>query len=167
PLPEAQLDRFFFKLLLKYPSRGELQTILSRTTTTEIPQPERVIDAAEILQLRNTVKEVPVAPHVYDYAVRLVLASHPGSEFAVSTVNQFVRVGSSPRGAQVLILGAKIRALLNDRFNVSFDDISKMAHPGLRHRLILNFEGEAEGVTPDQVIDEIVEKTPKSMEVAA
>jgi len=167
PLPEAQLDRFFFKLLLKYPSREELQSILGRTTSTEVPQPERVIDAAEILELRDTVKEVPVAPHVYDYAVRLVLSSHPGSEFAVPSVNQFVRVGSSPRGAQVLILGAKIRALLNNRFNVSYDDISKMVHPGLRHRLILNFEGEAEGVTPDQVIDEIVEKTPKSMEVAA
>ncbi len=167
PLPEAQLDRFFFKLLLKYPGRDELHTILTRTTSTEIPQPERVIDREEILQLRNTVKEVPVAPHVYDFAVRLVLSTHPGSEFSTPMVNRFVRVGSSPRGAQVLVLGAKIRALLNDRFNVSFDDIAKMIHSGLRHRLILNFEGEAEGVTPDQIIDEVVEKTPKSLEAAA
>ncbi len=167
PLPEAQLDRFFFKLLLEYPGREELQTILTRTTSTEIPETSRVIDAGEIIDLRQTVKEVPVAPHVYDYAVRLILATHPGGEFSTTSVNQFVRVGSSPRGAQVLVLGAKIRALLNDRFNVSFDDISRMVHAGLRHRLILNFEGEAEGVTPDQVIDEVIESTPKSIEVAA
>jgi MoxR-like ATPase len=165
PLPEAQLDRFFFKLLLNYPSRGEMQTILDRTTVESLPTVEKVIDAAEILRLRDTAREVPVAPHVNDYAVRLVLATHPGGEFAVEEVNRYVRFGSSPRGAQVLILGGKIRALLQGRFNVSFEDVARMAHPAIRHRLILNFEGEAEGITPDQIVDAVIAKTPKSLAV--
>jgi len=162
PLPEAQLDRFFFKLLLKFPSKEELLDILDRTTTLQTPQPERVIEGQTILRLRDTAREVPVAPHVYDYAVRLVLATHPGSEFAIEEVNRFVRYGSSPRGGQVLVLGAKIRALLRDRFNVSFEDVARMAHPALRHRLILNFEGEAEGITPDDILDEVLKQVPKS-----
>ncbi|MCG3197876.1 MAG: hypothetical protein GHCLOJNM_02370 [bacterium] len=167
PLPEAQLDRFFYKLLLRYPNREDLQAIVDRTTAEALPQVERVVDAETILRLRATAREVPIAPHVNDYAVRLVLATHPGGEFAVEDVNRYVRYGSSPRGAQVLVLAGKIRALLHERFNVSFEDIARSLHPALRHRLILNFEGEAEGITPDQILDYVLEDTPKSLGVAA
>lgn len=167
PLPEAQLDRFFFKLLLKYPSREELHSILDQTTSTEEADLNQVIDGETVVRLRATAREVPVAPHVHDYAVRLVLATHPESEFAIDEVNQYLRFGSSPRGGQVLILGAKIRALLHGRFNVSYEDIAQMVHPALRHRLILNFEGEAEGITPDDVLDRLVEEVPKSVGVPA
>jgi len=162
PLPEAQLDRFFFKLLLNYPSREELHSILDRTTSKEDYDLSEVVDGETIVRLRDTTREVPVAPHVHDYAVRLVLATHPGSEFATEEVNRYVRYGASPRGGQVLILGAKIRALLRDRFNVSYEDVAQMVHPGLRHRLILNFEGEAEGITPDNILDEVIGKVPKT-----
>ena len=167
PLPEAQLDRFFFKLLLEYPSREELHSILDQTTSNADQSLDQVIDGETVMRLRSTAREVPVAPHVHDYAVRLVLATHPESEFAIDEVNRYLRFGSSPRGGQVLILGAKIRALLHDRFNVSYEDVTRMVHPALRHRLILNFEGEAEGITPDDVLDKIVEQVPKSVGVAA
>ena len=167
PLPEAQLDRFFFKLLLKFPSRAQLQTVLDRTTTVAMPTTERVIDGATILRLRDTAREVPVAPPVSDYAVRLVLATHPDSEFAPEEVTRYVRYGSSPRGGQVLILGAKIRALLHGRFNVAFEDVAQMVHPALRHRLILNFEGEAEGISADDILNEVVAKVPKSVGAVA
>lgn len=167
PLPEAQLDRFFLKLIVPFPTREQLQTILERTTTQHISSVDKIINGEEILALRQTAREVPVAPHVNDYAVRLVLSTHPQSEFSTDLVRRYVRNGSSPRGAQVLLLGAKIRALLKGRFNVSYEDVARIAHPAMRHRLILNFEAEAEGITTDQVIDAVLEQVPKSVGVAA
>ena len=163
PLPEAQLDRFLFKILLDYPSRSELFTVLDRTVDVHEHQPNVVMDGAEIEIWKALVREVVMAPHVKDYGVRLVLATHPGGEFAVESTNNFVRYGASPRGAQSLALAAKIRALLDSRYNVSFEDLRRSVHPVLRHRVILNFEGEAEGVAPDVIIDEILDKTPKTL----
>ena len=163
PLPEAQLDRFLFKILLDYPSRSELFTVLDRTVDVHEHQLNVVMDGAEIEIWKALVREVVVAPHVKDYGVRLVLATHPGGEFAVESTNNFVRYGASPRGAQSLALAAKIRALLDSRYNVSFEDLRRSVHPVLRHRVILNFEGEAEGVAPDVIIDEILDKTPKTL----
>jgi len=167
PLPEAQLDRFFFKLIVEYPTRGDLTTILERTTEADVPQPQRVMTGDEVRRWREFVREVPIAPHVRDYAVRMVLATHPTSEHATDMVRQFVRYGSSPRGAQTLILAGKVRALLAERYNVSFEDIRAAAHPGLRHRLILNFEAQAEGIETDEVIDQVIEQVPHEGEEAA
>jgi len=160
PLPEAQLDRFFFKLIVEYPTHGDLTTILERTTGADIPQPERVMTGEEVRNWRRFVREVPIAPHVQDYAVRMVLATHPTSEHATDMVRKYVRYGSSPRGAQTLILAGKVRALLAERYNVSFQDIAAAALPGLRHRLILNFEAQAEGIETDEVIEEIITQVP-------
>ncbi len=164
PLPEAQLDRFLFKILVEYPSREELSTVLERTVDVREHQPRKLMDGPEIEKWKALVREVVVAPHVKDFGVRVILATHPGGEYAVDQTNRYVRYGSSPRGAQAITLAAKIRALLDGRYNVSFSDIKKAAHPVLRHRLILNFEGEAEGVTPDSIIDEILAKTPTTLE---
>ncbi len=163
PLPEAQLDRFLFKILIDYPTRQELSTVLDRTVDVHSHEPQKLMDGREIESWKGLVKEVVVAPHVKDYGVRLVLATHPGGEFAVERTNRFVRYGSSPRGAQALTLAAKIRALLDSRYNVSFEDYRVSAHPVLRHRIILNFEGEAEGVSPDSIIDDVLEQTPKTV----
>ena len=152
PLPEAQLDRFFFKLLVGYSNREQLKTILDRTTTGQEPRAESVADAEKILWAQRLVKHVVVAEHVQDYAIRLVLATHPEGEFATEMVNRFVRFGSSPRGVQALALAGKVRALLNERYHVSFDDISQSVLPALRHRLLLNFEGQAEGMSTDGVL---------------
>jgi MoxR-like ATPase len=167
PLPEAQLDRFFFKLLVGYPTRDELTEVLNRTTEGEKVVPNRVLDGDGLKTLQALVREVPIASHVKDYAVRLVLATHPKTETAVPITNQYLRFGSSPRGAQVLILAAKVRALTQGRFNVSFDDIAAMAPAALRHRLILNFEGEAEGVTTDLVVAQILQDVPRDAAVSA
>jgi MoxR-like ATPase len=167
PLPEAQLDRFFFKLLVGYPTRDELTEVLNRTTEGEKVVPNRVLDGDGLKALQTLVREVPIASHVKDYAVRLVLATHPKTETAVPITNQYLRFGSSPRGAQVLTLAAKVRALTQGRFNVSFDDIAAMAPAALRHRLILNFEGEAEGVTTDLVVAQILQDVPRDAAVAA
>ena len=167
PLPEAQLDRFFFKLLVGYPTRDELTEVLNRTTEGEKVVPNRVLDGDGLKALQTLVREVPIASHVKDYAVRLVLATHPKTETAVPITNQYLRFGSSPRGAQVLILAAKVRALTQGRFNVSFDDIAAMAPAALRHRLILNFEAEAEGVTTDLVVAQILQDVPRDAAVAA
>src|SRR5205823_2288678 len=137
PLPEAQLDRFFFKLLVGYPSADELTEVLTRTTEGLRPAVERVVTREVLLELMTVVREVPVASHVKDYAVRLVLATHPRSETAAPIANQYLRFGSSPRGGQTLLLGGKVRALTDGRFNVSFDDIEAVAATALRHRLIL------------------------------
>ena len=161
PLPEAQLDRFFFKVLVRYPDRGELIEVLQRTTELLQIACEKVMDRATVETYRELVLEVPVAPHVRDYAVRLVLATHPEDEFSVPITNRFVRYGSSPRGAQTLILAAKVKALLAERFNVAFSDIEQVLLPGLRHRLILNFEAEAEGVTADHVLTEVMGAVPR------
>jgi MoxR-like ATPase len=160
PLPEAQLDRFFFKLIVGYPSSAELTEVLARTTGGSFVQVSKVLDGAALLTLQQLVREVPVATHVTDYAVRLVLATHPKSATAAAITNQFLRFGSSPRGAQTLILAAKVRALAQGRFNVSFEDIRWAAPPALRHRLILNFEAEAEGITTDHIIDRILAEVP-------
>ncbi len=161
PLPEAQLDRFMFKLNVEFPSREELSTVLERTVDPYAGDREVVLDGPENQEWKALVREAVVAPHVKDYAVRLVLATHPGSDWAPEKVTKYVRYGASPRGAQGLLLAAKIRALLAGRYNSSFEDVRRSAHAVLRHRLILNFEGEAEGVAPDLVIDEVIEKVPE------
>lgn len=164
PLPEAQLDRFFFKLIVGYPSSAELTEVLTRTTENSKPQINRILTKEQIIELQTLVRQVPVATHVKDYAVRLVLATHPKSETAAPISNQYLRFGSSPRGGQTLILAAKVRALTHGRFNVSFDDIQAVAAAAFRHRLILNFEAEAEGVTTDLIIEQILKDVPKAAE---
>jgi MoxR-like ATPase len=161
PLPEAQLDRFFFKLLLGYPSGEELSEVLSRTTTGERVAVEKVLERQALLELMSLVREVPVASHVQNYAVRLVLATHPRTETAAPIASQYLRFGSSPRGGQTLLLAGKVRALTHGRFNVSFDDIEAVTAAALRHRLILNFEAEAEGITTDHIIGKILQETPR------
>ncbi len=160
PLPEAQLDRFFFKLIVRYPSDAELVEIIDRTTSAVQPQVEKVCDGPQLLRICSLARDVPIASHVRDYAARLVLASHPQSPDAPKVVQQFVQLGPSPRGAQALVLAGKIRALLEGRYNVSFEDIRAAAHPALRHRIILNFQAEMEGVTTDRIIDEVLKKFP-------
>jgi MoxR-like ATPase len=159
PLPEAQLDRFFFKLVVEYPDKQSLHTILDRTTTDEVPKPKPVIDKSRILEMRELVRRVPLARQIQDYAVRVVLATHPENPEATAMSKQFMRYGASPRGLQAIILAAKIRALLEGRYAVAIDDIRAVATPALRHRLILNFEGEAEGVESDAIIQEILKAT--------
>ncbi|MEY3021702.1 MAG: hypothetical protein RIS86_900 [Planctomycetota bacterium] len=157
PLPEAQLDRFFFKLVVGYSTREELSTILDRTTTGEQPSISRVLDAEGIVKAQRLVRSVAIAPEVQDYAVRMVLATHPGGQFATPMTNQFLRFGASPRAAQTLVLGAKVTALLAGRTAVSFDDVKSVALAALRHRVLLNFEAEAEGRTADEVVRNIVD----------
>jgi MoxR-like ATPase len=167
PLPEAQLDRFFFKLVVGYPNAGELTEVLTRTTEGARVDVNKVLDREALLELQKLVRQVPVASHVKDYAVRLVLASHPKTDTAAPIASQYLRFGSSPRGGQCLLLAGKVRALIQGRFNVSFDDIEAVATPALRHRLILNFEAEAEGITTDQVIAQILKDVPRDATVAA
>jgi MoxR-like ATPase len=163
PLPEAQLDRFFFKLHVGFPSREELNEILERTTGTVSPKVTRVVDRARLLQMQALVREVPIAKHVQDYAVRLLQATHPTEKTALDSVRRFVKFGSSPRGAQALLLAAKIRALFDGRFAASVDDVKGAALPALRHRVLLNFEGEAEGVKTDDLIGEILKSLPETL----
>jgi len=159
PLPEAQLDRFFFKLVVEYPDKASLHTILDRTTSDEVPKPQPVIEKDRIMEMRELVRKVPLARQIQDYAVRVVLATHPENPEATPKSKQFMRYGASPRGLQSVILAAKIRALLEGRYAVAIDDIRHVAAPALRHRMILNFEGEAEGVKADAIIDEILNAT--------
>jgi MoxR-like ATPase len=161
PLPEAQLDRFFFKLLVGYPSASELNEVLTRTTSGARAGINKVLERETLQSLMKVVREVPVASHVKDYAVRLVLATHPKSETAAPVANQYLRFGSSPRGGQTLLLAGKVRALTDGRFNVSFDDIQAVAAAAMRHRLILNFEAEAEGITTDHIIAQILADVPR------
>ncbi len=161
PLPEAQLDRFFFKILVGYPSGEELTEVLNRTTTGAKVEVQKVLNRESLMELMALVREVPVASHVKDYAVRLVLATHPRTETAAPIATQYLRFGSSPRGGQTLILAGKVRALTLGRFNVSFDDIQAVAAMALRHRLIPNFEAEAEGVTTDHIIAQILKDVPR------
>ncbi|MEA2586442.1 MAG: MoxR-like ATPase [Thermomicrobiales bacterium] len=162
PLPEAQLDRFFFKLLIPYPTAGDLSEIIRRTTSGFRSNAERVADGETILSMGHLARDVQIASHVSDFVVRLVLATHPEGERATPKVKRFVRYGVSPRGAQAIVLGAKIRALLEGRFNVAFDDIRAVAPPALRHRMILNFEAEAGGTTADDVLNGLLEEVPES-----
>ena len=157
PLPEAQLDRFLFKLKMRYPTADELHTILDRTTTTDAPQISEVVrEPHAITTLRDVVRRVPIAREVQAHAIDLVTATHPASTNATPLTKKFVRYGASPRGAQALILAGKIYALLDERFHVARADIDKAALAALRHRIILNFEGEAEGTTSDDVIAEVL-----------
>ncbi|HWN96286.1 MAG TPA: AAA family ATPase, partial [Methylomirabilota bacterium] len=156
PLPEAQLDRFFFKLVVGYPNAADLTEVITRTTENRRATVNKVLDGAALTDLQQLVRQVPVASHVKDYAVRLILATHPKADTAAAITNQYLRFGSSPRGAQSLILAGKVRALTEGRFNVSFDDIQAAALATLRHRLILNFEAEAEGITTDHIIANIL-----------
>jgi MoxR-like ATPase len=156
PLPEAQLDRFFFKLLVGYPTFEQLEMILNRTTGAALPEVKPVLSAARLLEMRALAREVPVAPHIQAQALNLVLATHPGSPSAPEITNRFVRFGASPRGAQALILAGKVAALLDGRFNVSLEDINRAAPAALRHRILLNFEGEAEGQSTDALIAELI-----------
>ncbi len=167
PLPEAQLDRFFFKLVVGYSSREDLKQILDRTTTGHVPGIEPVMTQEEILGAQRLVQRTVMAPHVQDYVVRLVSATHPGSDCATETVNRFVRWGSSPRGAQALTLAAKVHALLDGRFHTSFEDVRRAAVPALRHRILLNFEGEAENLNTDAVVEDILQRTPTVEQAAA
>ncbi len=158
PLPEAQIDRFFFKLLVGYSNRDELSTIVDRTTRGLRIEPAKVMAGAEIERWQRLIREVILAQHVQDYIVRLCLATHPNGEYALPITNQYLRWGSSPRGAQTLALASKVRALLEGRYNVSFEDVRRVFLPAMRHRVILNFEAEAEGVTTDQVLLDILEQ---------
>lgn len=165
-LPEAQLDRFFFKLLVTFPTGDDLGMILDRTTQREMPHGERVMDAARLTEWAGLVRDVPVAPQITSYVVRLVTATHPESPDAPEIVKQYVRYGSSPRGAQALLLAGKVNALRAGRFNVSFNDIQKTAHSSLRHRILLNFEAEADGVSPDQLVDTLLKAVDTKAKVA-
>ncbi|HVT13991.1 MAG TPA: MoxR family ATPase [Fimbriimonadaceae bacterium] len=156
PLPEAQLDRFFFKLLVPYPSKSELAEVVNRTTGAEEQEPESIATPEDILRMRSIVRAVPVAANVLDYGLSLVVGTHPEGEGSAPIAARYCRFGSSPRGAQSLITAGKVYALLNGRFNVSKEDLRRAAKPALRHRLLLNFEAEADGVTADKVIDEVV-----------
>ncbi|WP_437955389.1 MoxR family ATPase [Sorangium sp. So ce119] len=162
PLPEAQLDRFFFKLHVPFPSRDELNSILERTTGTEAIAVRPVLNRERIIAMQRLVREVPVAKHVQDYAVRLLQATHPTEGESLDEVKRFVKFGASPRGAQALLLAAKIRALFEGRFAASVDDVRACALPALRHRVLLNFEGEAEGVKTDEVLQAILKHLPES-----
>jgi len=167
PLPEAQLDRFMFKLVVQYSSKDELKTVLDRTTTGHTSSVQRVMTGPEIIGTQNLVRRIVMAPHVQDYAIRISMASHPGGPYAVEATNKYVRWGASPRAAQTLALGAKLRALLDGRFNASFSDVQKVYLPAMRHRVLLNFEGEAEGISTDEVLREVLDKTPTLSEAAA
>ncbi len=160
PLPEAQLDRFFFKVLVPFPSQSELLEIARRTTGESLPQLKAVADAGAILAAQRVAREVPIAEHVLDYAGRLIEATHP-DRTDLDTVRRYIRFGASPRGLQTLVLAGKVRALLEGRYNVAFDDLTAVAYPALRHRVFLQFEAEADGVTADQIITEILERTVK------
>ena len=157
PLPEAQLDRFIFKVMVPFPSEDELISIVDRTTGADMPTASASATAAEIVEMQRLARAVPIAPHVTAYAVSLLAATHPDQPRAPELVRQYVRYGGSPRGAQALVSTAKISALIDGRSNVATDDIRDVALPALRHRVILNFEGEAEGITPEAVIRSILD----------
>ncbi len=167
PLPEAQLDRFLLKLVVGYSTREELSTIIDRTTRGEKPRAEKVLDGPTLITLQSLVREVIVAPHVQDYAIRLALATHPRGPFAPDVTNKYIRWGSSPRGAQTLVLAAKVRSLLDARFNVSFEDLRRVYLASLRHRVLLNFEAQAEGIDPDEVLLKVLDSVPEKAEERA
>ena len=161
PLPEAQLDRFMLKIILASPSIDELSAIIDRTTGSDVASAEPVASAERIEQMRRTVRHVPVASHVTDYISRVVTATHPAADGAPATARKYVRYGASPRGGQAIVLAAKVRALTAGRVNVAFEDIDAVAPAALRHRLILSFEGQADGIPPDAIIEEVLAQTPR------
>jgi len=156
PLPEAQLDRFFFKIDVPFPTADELVEIAKRTTGLETPKAETVVNGHKISAMQDLARDVPIASHVTDYAAQILTATHPNSPNSPDTVGRYVRYGASPRGLQAMILAGKIIALLDGRYNVAFDDLRAVALPALRHRLILNFEAQAEGISTDSVISELL-----------
>jgi MoxR-like ATPase len=160
PLPEAQLDRFFFKIDVPFPSEEDLVRIMERTTGVEAPTVGKAATGADVLAMQRLARDVPIASHVMAYAIRLLRGTHAETDGVPDIVRSFVRYGASPRGAQAMVLGAKITALLDGRFNVSYADVQAVAAPALRHRIILNFEGEAEGISTDSVVRAIVAETP-------
>jgi MoxR-like ATPase len=162
PLSEAQLDRFFFKVEVKTPDRRHLIQVIERTTGNEVPEARQILTGEEILQMRALAREVPVAAHVADYVARLILATHAEAPEGAAVARKYLRYGASPRGAQALILASKILALTRERYNVSFADVREVALPALRHRLILNFHAEAEGVRPDQIVAQILAELPET-----
>jgi MoxR-like ATPase len=165
PLPEAQLDRFLFKVMVPFPSEEDLVTIMDRTTGAETVTASKVATAEEVVEMQRLARAVPIAPHVTAYAVSVLAATHPDQPRAPELVREYVRYGGSPRGAQALVTAGKIFALLDGRFNVSVDDIRAAALPSLRHRIILNFEGEAEGITTEAAIRAILDSvTPPAVE---
>jgi MoxR-like ATPase len=165
PLPEAQVDRFLFKIQVPPSKLGELMEVIDRTTGKEAAAARQVLSGAEILEMRALAKEVPIASHVKEYAARLVLATHPGEGSAPA--RKYLRYGASPRGAQALVRAAKILALMKGRYNVSFGDVKEVAAPALRHRMILNFEAEAEGVKADRILEQILAELPEASAVSS
>jgi len=161
PLPEAQLDRFFFKLVVGYSDRKQLSAIVDRTTRSEKIEPAKVMDGDEIVRWQGLIRDVILADHVRDYIVRLVLATHPAGPYALECTNKYLRWGASPRAAQTLALASKVRALLDGRYNVSFEDVRRVCLPAMRHRVVANFEAQAEGIETDKVILELLEKLPE------
>jgi MoxR-like ATPase len=161
PLPEAQLDRFLFKLRVPYPDAQSVVEILDRTTGAQVPEVEPAADAQTVLAMQALAREVVAAPHVRAYVARLVEATHPGGPHPARAAKRWVRYGASPRGAQALLLAAKVRALVHGRAHVSAEDVRAVALPALRHRILLNFEAEAEGVDPDDVVRGVLEETPE------
>jgi MoxR-like ATPase len=157
PLPEAQLDRFMFKVMVPFPTEDDLIQIVERTTGSDTATAGKICTAAEIVEMQRLARAVPIAPHVTAYAVSVLSATHPDQPRAPELVREYVRYGASPRGAQALVTAGKIGALLDGRFNVSIDDIRAVAMPALRHRIILNFEGEAEGITSEAIVRTILE----------
>jgi MoxR-like ATPase len=164
PLPEAQLDRFLLKLLMRMPGRGEIGEIVDRTTGAKVPRADRVADGPTLLRMRTLVREVPVASHVRDYAAALVLATHPDRDDAAPMAGKYLRYGAGPRAAQAMILGGKVLALVAGRYNVAMADVRHMAAPALRHRIIRNFEAEAEGVDPDRIVADLLDHVPEPPE---
>lgn len=162
PLPEAQLDRFFYKLQVPFPTREDLRGIVDRTTTDKETKVEPVVDRKRILEMQKLVRTVPVADHVKEYAISVLLATHPNEAGAPDQVKRFVRTGASPRGVQALLLAAKIQALFDGRYAASIDDVQRAVLPALRHRVLLNFEGEAEGVKTDDVLSAVLKKLPET-----
>ena len=157
PLPEAQLDRFQFKVKVDFPTLDELSKIMDLTLSNEEVKINSVLDDKEIMKIREAIKEVPMADAVKEYALKIILATHPEIETGHELVKQYVEAGASPRAAQGLFSGAKVRAVMEGRYNVSFDDIKAIAYPVLRHRIVLNFEGITEGITEEEIITKILE----------
>ncbi len=161
PLPEAQLDRFLFKVNVKFPSVDDLVTILDRTTGAEMPRAGKVADGEQVIGMGQLALSAPIPTHVSEYVARIIVATHPDSPEATQMLRDYARYGASPRGAQALILGAKLNALLEGRYNVSFDDVGAVAPAALRHRILLNFEGQAEGLRTDDLIADVLKSLPK------
>ncbi|MFN3193205.1 MAG: AAA family ATPase [Aureliella sp.] len=162
PLPEAQLDRFLFKVLVPFPTTTDMEEILDRTTESYTPEAERLFEPQRVLAMSDLSRKIPISDDVRRYAIQVVMATHPTHELASKMTKQFVRYGSSPRGAQAVILAAKINAILDSRYHVARDDINAVAHNCLRHRILLNFEGQAEDIQTDAVVDDIIQSVGRS-----